>query len=156
MAIEINEFTEQMRLELEKYKLLRSQNFIDAAFSGVALAKNRIIRDRENAEGGIFGIYQPETIKRKIKSGRVSAGGNISNINFVDTGRMLRTTRPQIESVTDTRVVVVVKPSDPQRAEVMAHLDRRGYNGTPIMQLSQDEVNLIIDTFSGTGLISIQ
>lgn len=119
---------------------MRDRVIIDAVYSAAALAKRRIIGNRENAEGTTFGIYSKNYLKKRIAKGK----GPDPRINFSYTGKMWQSTTPVLTSSSEDQVHIRVAPLDSQRNKVMGYHDKK-YD--EIMRLSDKEVALIIDLF---------
>lgn len=137
--------TDELIIKLESFNEtlpeVRDKLILDAVFSSAALAKRRVIGNKENQDGAIFGIYSPEYLKRRIKKGK----GPDPRINFSFTGKMWQSTKPVITSSTPDEVRIRISPLDPQRNKVMGYHDKK-YN--EIMSLSDEEVNQILEDFN--------
>lgn len=136
--------TDDIVIKLEQFRsqmpVVRDRAIIDAVYSATALAKKRVINDRETSTGGVFGIYSKNYHKKRIAKGK----GPDPRINFSYTGRMWQSTTPVIVSTDDDEVRIKVAPLDPQRNRVMGYHDKK-YN--EIMNLSKKETDLIIELF---------
>lgn len=136
---------DELVIKLERFNEtlpeVRDKLILDAVFSSAALAKRRVIGDKESADGAIFGIYSEKYLKQRIKKGK----GNDPRINFSFTGKMWQSTQPHISASSDTEVRIRISPLDPQRNKVMGYHDKT-YG--EIMALSQEEIDLIIEDFT--------
>lgn len=136
--------TEQLIVKLEMFSEtlpeVRDKLILDAVFESAALAKRRVIGNRLNQDGAIFGIYSEKYLKQRIAKGK---GAN-PFINFSYTGKMWQSTQPEVVSSTPEELRIRIWPLDSQRNKVMGYHDKK-YN--EIMALSQEEVDLIIDDF---------
>lgn len=114
--------------------MLRVEFALAAGMDIAALAKTRIINKRVNHFDNEFGEYAASTWRQKK-----AKKGNNRQINFSETNRMWATTLPSVAEVTPNQVVLLIKPTDAQRAEVFdIHQERFG----PLMLLN-DRENLI-------------
>lgn len=103
----------------------------DSAFTVAALSKSRVINERIDEEGNIFGIYSEEyqeTRKKKNLTGE--------QINFSFSNQMWTTTIPRLESSTDKKIVFVIKPSKANEEKMKYQSERFGN----IVALSQEEI----------------
>lgn len=112
---------------------------LEASMDITALAKTRIINLRVNEFNEAFGIYADSTWRQK----QAKKDGNRA-INFSETNRMWESTIPQIEEITGDYVSIVIKPSDPGRAEVFGfHQERFG----PLMVLNDRETAIFLQIY---------
>lgn len=137
--------TDELILKLERFNEtlpeVRDKLILDAVYSSAALAKQRVINDRTNQDGTIFGIYSEKYLKLRIKKGK----GADPRINFSFTGKMWQSTQPELISSTPEELRIRIWPLDGQRNKVMGYHDKK-YN--EIVALSQEEVDLIIEDFT--------
>lgn len=136
--------TDELIIKLEGFRdtspEVRDKLIIDSVYSAAALAKQRVINDRTNQDGVIFGIYSEKYLKLRIKKGK----GADPRINFSMTGKMWQSTQPEIISSTPEELRIRIWPLDGQRNKVMGYHDKK-YN--EIVALTQEEVDIIIDDF---------
>lgn len=136
--------TSELIIKLERFAETlpeaRDKIILDSVHSSAALAKRRVIGSKETHDGTIFGIYSPAYLKKRIKNNK----GADPRINFSYTGKMWQSTLPVITSSTPEEVRIRIAPLDSQRNKVMGYHDKK-YG--EIIQLSKEEVKLIIDDF---------
>lgn len=123
---------------------------LSVASDATALLKNRVIQQRVNASGSVFGIYEDGTLRKK--GSRNSRTGD-RRINFSDTNRMWNGTDfgsgrgvvPVITEVGAEAYTIVIEPeNDPNRQEVLGYLqDRFG----PIIEWSEEEINILVEDY---------
>lgn len=117
----------------KRYFAEREQIALLSALDTVALMKRRVINKRENADGGIFGIYSNDY--QKVRKEKNLLG---ENVNFSFTNKMWNSTTARVVSVTDAEIVVLISP-DAQNAFKMLHNTERF--GT-ILELNKKEQDL--------------
>lgn len=136
----VDEFVIKLKSFSDALPEVRDKLIIDAVFASAGLAKRRVIGSRETHSGGIFGIYSPAYLKKRISAGK----GSDPRINFSYTGKMWQSTQPVIVSSTDQEVRIRIAPLDSQRNKVMGYHDERFGE---IIQLSAEEIEIIKDDF---------
>jgi len=119
---------------------VRDKLIMDAVFSANAIAKRRVIDDRQNVNGTSFGIYSKAYLKKRIKEGK----GSDPRINFSYTGQMWQSTQPVIKSSNDEEVRVHIAPLRPDRNLVMGYHDKK-YG--EIIELSTKEIDELTGDF---------
>lgn len=137
--------TDELIIKLENFNNalpeVRDKLILDAVFSSSALAKRRVIGNRENEEGAIFGIYSPQYLKKRIREGK----GTDPRINFSFTGKMWQSTQPFISASSLSEVRIKIKPLDQQREKVMGYQEKK--HGE-VIALSKEEVQIITEDFA--------
>lgn len=149
------ELSQKFREAEKLYRDYRVNGLMAAAFDAADTAKNRVINKRVDDTGSIFDTYDPDYFEQK-KSKKSSD----DRINFSDTNRMWATTLPQVVEVNANNIKIIIKPTDPDREEVMGYHDLRF--GKSIITLSPEEIAEIIkdyeegaeDIFQSLGLVA--
>ena len=112
---------------------------LKSALDGAALMKSRIINKRENAEGGIFGIYSPDYLKRRINRNLLG-----DEVNFSFNNDMWLSTTARVIENTDLKVVILISPDAANAFKMVYNTQRFG----TIMALNQEEQDLISEIYA--------
>lgn len=107
------------------YKECQDEFFNDImrlATSTNAVIIDRIQLQRLNAEYQPFGIYKEATQKSKVRKGRDTAG--FPNINFTDSGDMLRNVHPQVQ-ISGHKATISFSPTLAAEIEKLQHNEKR-------------------------------
>ena len=117
-----------------------AQDAIESAIDILALAKNRVINQRLDDEGNIFGIYADSTWAQK----KAKRGGD-RRINFSETNRMWATAHPFITAFDINRVTFQIQSLDPDRREVWDHHHERF--DKPLIALNESEARILAEIY---------
>lgn len=117
-----------------------AQDAIESAIDILALAKNRVINQRLDDQGEIFGIYADSTWSQK----RAKRNGD-RRINFSETNRMWATVHPFITEFNEQGVVFQIRSLDPDRNEVWDHHHERF--DRPLILLSETEARILAEIY---------
>jgi hypothetical protein len=129
----IKQFTALVRSEQERIKSNHSKVALLAALDAAALMKRRVINERIDADGGIFGLYSENYQKRRKRRNLLG-----SAVNFSFSNKMWNSTTARILSDTGYVVTILISP-DPENIFKMASNTERF--GT-ILELNKDEIDL--------------
>lgn len=105
----------------------------DSAFTVAALGKRRVINERVDSEGDIFGIYSEKYQKRRVKKNLLG-----ESINFSFTNQMWTTTIPRLEKSNDKEIIFIIKPDQANEDKMKYQSERFGN----IIALNKKEIEL--------------
>lgn len=101
-----------------------------SALDTAALMKRRVINERQNADGGIFGVYSEKY--QKTRQSRNLLG---DNVNFSFTNKMWNSTTARIISVNSSEIVVLISPDGANVYKMIHNTERFG----TILELNEKE-----------------
>jgi hypothetical protein len=139
---DIRNWAQNGKKMVNEYQQKRIDLALAAAQDINALAKNRMINKRVDAEGEDFGIYSPTYWKSKK-----TKLNNDQRINFQETKRMWSTTFPQVLAHDSETITVDIKPRDPNREKVMDYHEERFKR--PLISLNKQELQLLDTIYEG-------
>lgn len=150
-TLNVSELKEALGEIRKEYLKNRSFIVLSVANDATAIMKRRIVNEKINSSGTLFGIYKDSTIKKK--GTRVAPNGD-KRINFSDTNRMWYGVGPEgnnigvsaeIIRIDDGRMIVKIHPvDDPNRQEVLKHLEKRF---GPIVDWNEKEKRIIEELY---------
>lgn len=130
MALSPQQFKALFKKRQEQFLQEHGRIALLSALDTVALVKRRVINERENADGGIFGIYSAGYQKRRIDNNLLG-----EQINFSFTNKMWNSTTARIIENTGDRVVVFISP-DADNIEKLKYMTEKF---GPILVLNPEE-----------------
>lgn len=120
--------------------LQRAQELLKIGLDVTALTKLRLRTRGEDSTGSQFAPYSPQSVLERSDNGY-----QVTYVDFTQTGRMLASVQPAIESNTDTVTVVRVKARDSFEQKKLN--DQARYGKPPrgnILTPNQSEINFVI------------
>lgn len=133
MALTPQQFRSIIKTNTEKFLSEHGRIALLSALDTVALVKRRVINQRENDEGGIFGIYSKQYQKKRLENNLL---GN--QVNFSFTNKMWNSTTARIIENSGARVVVFISPDAANIEKLRYMTEKFG----PILVLSEEEEQL--------------